>query len=607
MITKHQVELSIAFTGIVLTLGVVVKSAGAQAITANEFINTLRVAKATSAAGQWRDAASDWQRVVQMNPVNEEYWQRLAEAHYKSGEFKQAIPAFQKVLDLGGYCFPSETSYSIARSYAALGDKENAMTSLQDAFARGYRDLDHAKSDSSFSLLHDDPRFVELVGGADSNGISRGKGWQNDLALLKKELERKSYPQYVNMSHKELEEAVENLNKNLSNLSDLQATVEVMKLMAKMGVGHTEALPPRTLEFAQTLPMKFLLFKEGLFVVAADPKYGDLLGAQVLNFGDADVDHAMEAVAPVVFRDNDVWLKSMVPNLLRYTALLKVLNLISDPLHVPLTIRDLQGHTRIVTITADPSQPDIWNSYPYPSTWVGFAPGVAESEPLYLKNEKSFYWYQYLPETRTVYFQFNRVLPDAEEPFDQFVTRLFSFIEQHDVDRLIIDLRWNNGGNTYLLPHLINALVANKKVNREGRLFVIIGRRTFSAAENAAAYIQRQTDAIFVGEPTGGKPNSLGDETYFTLPYSKLQTSVADVYWESSWPQDFRKWIAPQIFVEPTFEAYRSGQDAAMDAILGIAHPEFTISQHPGFGCKSEQHMDEDEDTGESAASSIPR
>jgi hypothetical protein len=468
------------------------------------------------------------------------------------------------------------------------------VTWLQDAFARGYRDLDHAKNDPSFKLVHDDPRFVALVGPFDTSQMSRVQGWQSDLALLQKELERKSYPRFAKMSHQELKANVANLTKNVSNLSDPQAVVEVMKLMANMGVGHTEALPPRTTEFAQTLPMKFFLFKEGLYVIAADPKYQDLLGAQVLSFGDTNLNQAMATVAPVVFRDNDMWLQAMIPNLFRHTALLKALNLISDPLQVPLTVRDRQEHTRTVTISADPTQPDIWNSYPYPSTWVGFSPVGAVPAPLYLKHMEAFYWFQYLPESRAVYFQYNRVLSDAKEPFDKFVARLFTFIEKPDVDKLIIDLRWNNGGNTYLLPPLINALVEHPKINSEGRLFVIIGRRTFSAAGNAAAYVQRQTNAIFVGEPTGSKPNSLGDETYVMLPYSKLTTSVADVYWESSWPQDFRNRIAPQIFIEPTFAAYRSHQDAAMDAILGLGNPGFTISQHPGFGCKSEQHIDDE-------------
>jgi tetratricopeptide (TPR) repeat protein len=250
VISPHRHRLYIAFLSIILSLCMVMEGVSAHAATPNEFTDALRLAKSRSAASQWSDAAGAWERVVQMNPVNEEYWQRLAEAHYKSGEFKQAIPAFEKVLDLGGFCFPSETLYSIARSYAALADKENAAMWLQDAFARGYRDLDHAQSDPAFKLLHDDPRFVGLVGPFDNSQLSRDQGWQRDLALLQRELERKSYPQFVKMSHEELEAEVANLSKNISKLSDLQAALEVMKLMAKMGVGHTEALPPHTLEFA---------------------------------------------------------------------------------------------------------------------------------------------------------------------------------------------------------------------------------------------------------------------------------------------------------------------------------------------------------------------
>ena len=83
--------------------------------TANEFIDALRVAKSASAAGRWTEAAQAWERAVQINPVNEKYWQELAEAHYRSGEFKQAILAFEKVLDLGGYCCTTSTHIGICR------------------------------------------------------------------------------------------------------------------------------------------------------------------------------------------------------------------------------------------------------------------------------------------------------------------------------------------------------------------------------------------------------------------------------------------------------------------------------------------------------------
>jgi len=50
-------------------------------------------------------------------------------------------------------------------------------------------------------------------------------------------------------------------------------------------------------------------------VIAVDPKNPPLPGSQVLklNFGDASVNQAMAALAPVVFGDNDIWLKTMGP------------------------------------------------------------------------------------------------------------------------------------------------------------------------------------------------------------------------------------------------------------------------------------------------------
>jgi hypothetical protein len=105
-------------------------------------------------------------------------------------------------------------------------------------------------------------------------------------------------------------------------------------------------------------------------------------------------------------------------------------------------------------------------------------------------------------------------------------------------------------------------------VNQRGKLFVIIGRRTFSAAQNAATLFERHTEAIFVGEPTGSNPNFIGEGITLTLPYSKVIASVSDLYWQSGWPKDKRKWIAPLLYTPPSFAAFRVNRDLAMEAIL---------------------------------------
>ena len=45
----------------------------------------------------------------------------------------------------------------------------------------------------------------------------------------------------------------------------------------------------------------------------------------------------------------------------------------------------------------------------------------------------------------------------------------------------------------------------------EGKFVVIIGRRTFSAAQNLATRLDLKTNAVFVGEATGSKPNHYGE------------------------------------------------------------------------------------------------
>jgi hypothetical protein len=97
---------------------------------------------------------------------------------------------------------------------------------------------------------------------------------------------------------------------------------------------------------------------------------------------------------------------------------------------------------------------------------------------------------------------------------------------------------------------------------------VITGRRTYSAAQNTATYFERFTNATFVGEPTGSSPNFVGEEDPVKLPYSGILANVSHLFWQSSWPQDQRRWLAPEIYVPPTWVDFKQGRDAALEAAL---------------------------------------
>jgi len=112
--------------------------------------------------------------------------------------------------------------------------------------------------------------------------------------------------------------------------------------------------------------------------------------------------------------------------------------------------------------------------------------------------------------------------------------------------------------------------VEPRKRDRRGRLYVIIGRSTFSAAQNLSTLIERHTEAIFVGEPTGSSPTFVGETIDFQLPYSGVWANVSDLLWQSGWPMDERTWIAPLLYTPPTFAAFRENRDPALEAILAV-------------------------------------
>jgi hypothetical protein len=322
--------------------------------------------------------------------------------------------------------------------------------------------------------------------------------------------------------------------------------------------------------------VSFYLFTEGLFITAAAEGYRRLLGARVLKVGETAVGDALAAIDPLLSRDNSQQVRGLGPEVLRWAPLLHALGVITDPGEAVLTVRFPDGTTGQVTVAAaGPGPHDYPNvgSYPgptgpRPAGWVALCDTVGGPLPLYLRNCDLLYWFEHLPEHGLVYFQFNSVADQQPETFAAFCERLFAFIDRHPVSKLVVDVRWNGGGNTFLTQQLLHRVISCTKINQPGSLYVIIGRATFSAAQNTATAIERETNAIFVGEPTGSRPNFIGETVPFQLPYSKTTVNVADLYWQTSWPNDHRPWIAPELYTPPTFEACRQNRDPAMEAIL---------------------------------------
>jgi hypothetical protein len=539
------------------------------------FVSTLQAARDAYDRKDYHEAAILYERVVRDNPVNPAYWRSLAAAHYLAGEFRQSIPAYKMALDLR-QDEPASNAYYLARAYARAGDVAAGMHWLTQAMQWGYAGLEDARSDESLNALHGQAGFSDLLGIVDASHMTRVDGWRYDLAFLARWARNKTYHPFrtdtgdrfasnAAYTEPEFDAKVREIDREIPSMSDVAIELSMMRLVAILGNGHTTLAGARRLEYAQTLPVKFELFQEGLFVTAVDPAYRSLLGAQVLGMDGHDTASVMVAVAPYISRDNDYWLAAIEPYRLRNVPFLHALGLTTLADRVSLRVKTMQGRTQDVSVPTTIDNPDIWNTLPSPQGWINLYEVMSKKPPSYVTRTNENYWFEYDAPNNLVYFQYNKVIDATGEPLAAFADRLGVFLKTHGVQRLVIDMRWNNGGDTFLNQPLLHALSC-AAVNRPGGVFVIIGPRTFSAALNAADYFQRDLHAIFIGEPTGGKPNAPGDETFFTLPYSKISVNFANVYWESGWPQDARWAIAPDIYVPRSFAQYLNGSDPALDA-----------------------------------------
>ena len=385
--------------------------------------------------------------------------------------------------------------------------------------------------------------------------------WQADVKFLGDELPKRHRNAFHRLKQADFEAAVKQLYDRVPQLTEDEIVTGLMRLTAMIKDGHTN-LVPRPYFRSGIYPVRFYMFSNGLFVQKAAPEYAETVGARVVKIGNLSAEEAFEAVGQTVFADNEMGVKAMSPIWLTVPEVLAALKINEDKQKLNLTI-ETGGKQKVVEIRPTG---DLQTLFRPPPSWVDAAPKI--NQALYLKDRTNLYWFEYLKDRKMVYVQHNEIGNKQDEPAADFYKRVLAFVEANPVETLVIDIRFNGGGNNFLNRSVVIDLIKSK-INRRGTLFVIIGRDTFSAAQNLVNQIEKYTEAIFVGEPTAAHPNHYGDNRPFTLPNSGLTVRASSLWWQDLDPRDERFWTAPEIAAETSSEDYRKNIDPAMDAIFG--------------------------------------
>src|SRR5688572_19374699 len=100
--------------------------ASATGASAEALHELLVEARSHEIRGEWKQAASVWNRLVVLNPTMPSYWEKLGESSKRSRDFPNAVRAYRRALGLGA-SYPGPIAYETAVCYAQSGDKDNAL------------------------------------------------------------------------------------------------------------------------------------------------------------------------------------------------------------------------------------------------------------------------------------------------------------------------------------------------------------------------------------------------------------------------------------------------------------------------------------------------
>ncbi|HEV8058390.1 MAG TPA: hypothetical protein VGP68_00835, partial [Gemmataceae bacterium] len=103
-------------------------------------------------------------------------------------------------------------------------------------------------------------------------------------------------------------------------------------------------------------------------------------------------------------------------------------------------------------------------------------------------------------------------------------------------------------------------------INAKGRLFVLIGPHTFSAAMSNSAHFRLRTTAILVGEAIGERPNSYQEVRQMTLPNSRLIVRYSTRYYK--FVESGENVIRPDQEIIPSWAEYKAGRDPVLEWVL---------------------------------------
>jgi hypothetical protein len=374
-------------------------------------------------------------------------------------------------------------------------------------------------------------------------------------------------------------------------LTPADFALEVSRAVATAHNGHSAA---NIGAFLHGMPVGFAWFADGLFIVRAEPPHRDLLGARVEKLGALSPEAARTRTAALI-PGNEALVRSESAVMLRMLEVLHYIGATRNRNSAVLQLRLRDGSARKVTLgveqSPDPAKQPAWMGLvpaarDVPGRWEHVLDSVTQIPSLYssVTNLHREWW----QDDRVFYLRSNYVWGTDQnryELFDNLIGVLQVEVAVRRPKYAIVDLRLNRGGDFFNTINFAQALP--KLIPPDGRVYVLVGPDTFSAAIVTAAMLKDGGGerVMLVGDTVGDDAEFWSEGRGVKLPQSGITVSTAS--WKHNWEKACTDptvcyWantafgpkgisLQPTLRVPVRFADYAAGRDPVLEAVLNDA------------------------------------
>ncbi len=387
--------------------------------------------------------------------------------------------------------------------------------------------------------------------------------WQTEIGLLAEEL-AKTHPDLFFMKEKDLfSREMKAIAGDSEGRPPFPVAVKLQQAVAGLGDAQTRINYHYLIDPKLILPVECYWFEEGIYVLKTLDQYRSLLGKRIVAVNNTPVERVIDSLSTLIPPANPSLVREQVPRMIAWTQLLHHFGFCEKE-ELVLTAAERPGERVSVTLSL-------------PAADDSFAEFRSGRTPLGWEDRITFFRDRHFPGEGLYYIQYNKCWSrEAEEQFGSGASALFMpvfadfekkvlrTLRQKEVNTLVFDLRFNDGGNTLQGSEFIRKLSKKKYTNRTA-VYVAVGRGTTTEAMVHAVELADLTSAVTVGEPTGGWINFFGEERRFVLPGSGLVVSCSTRLFELT--DDGRHPLQPRLQAPVSFETFRRGIDPVVERI----------------------------------------